>query len=398
MLLNVDRAKRLMDARSLDGVIAATLENCFYLTGAWNDGQEQYPYDTEAFVVATRDKPEAGAIVSGVGGSPIRLEAYDSITDVFVYGTHYREVAPDVELTPDEEWVKQVAVEGPRSENAFEALCGAIEKTGLSKAAVGVDERGPIPDLLERLQGRFPEMRIEPAFSLFRQIRMVKTPEELERLRGALRGTERGILAVGDAAKAGVTEREMAQEARAAMTLAGCLPLWATVRFGRNMAFGVTPSDTQLSKGDYIFFDVGCTYQGYRSDIGRLYSYGEPSEKLRRIYEATKAGQSRAFELLTPGRSVVDVFNGTVERVREAGIPHYRRHHVGHGIGIEWYDQPVLTPTSPGTIELGMVFEVETPYYELGFGGSMIEDFVVVSETGAVSQMSIDRDLRVLDA
>jgi hypothetical protein len=83
-----------MDARSLDGVIASTLENCFYLTGAWSDGQEQYPYDTEAFVVATRDKPGAGTIVSGVGGSPIRLDAYDSVTDVFVYGTHYREVAP----------------------------------------------------------------------------------------------------------------------------------------------------------------------------------------------------------------------------------------------------------------------------------------------------------------
>jgi Xaa-Pro aminopeptidase len=164
------------------------------------------------------------------------------------------------------------------------------------------------------------------------------------------------------------------------------------------MAYGVTPSNTKLAKGDYIFFDVGCTYEGYRSDIGRVYSYGAPSDKLRRIYDATKAGQSRAFELLTPGRPAVDVFNGAVERVREAGIPHYRRHHVGHGIGIEWYDQPVLTPSASGVIELGMVFEVETPYYELGFGGSMIEDFVVVGETGAVSQMSLDRELRVLDA
>jgi Xaa-Pro dipeptidase len=398
MLLNVDRAKRLMDERSLDGLIASTLENCFYLTGAWNDGQEQYPYDTEGFVVATRDEPAAGAIISGVGGSPIRLDAYDTVTDVFVYGTHYREVAPDVELSPDEAWVREVAVDGPRSENAFEALCQAIERAGLSTAAVGVDERGPTPDLLSRLKERFPGMRVEPAFTLFRQIRAVKTEDELDRLRIALRGGEQGILAVGEAAKAGVTELEMAQEARVAMTLAGCLPLWATVRFGRNMAFGVTPTDTQLRKGDYIFFDVGCTYQGYRSDIGRVYSYGEPSQKLRQIYDATKAGQSRAFELLTPGRPVVEVFNGAVERVREAGIPHYKRHHVGHGIGIEWYDQPVLTATSTWSIELGMVFEVETPYYELGFGGSMIEDFVVVGETGAISQMSIDRDLRVLDA
>lgn len=398
MLLNVDRAKKLLADRKLDGLVASTLENCFYLTGAWNDGQEQYPYDTEAFIVATQEHPEAGAIVSGVGGSPLRLEAYDSISDVLVYGTHYREVAPDVELTPDEQWVKGVAVDGPRAENAFEALCTAIVKMGLSEAAVGVDERGPVLDLLPRLQARFPRMRVEAAFTLFREIRKVKTTEELERLRKALRGTEAGILAVGEAAKAGVTENDMAQEARLAMTANNCLPLWATVRFGRNMAYGVTPSDTKLVKGDYLFFDVGCTYQGYRSDIGRVYSYGEPSDKLRRVYEATKAGQSRAFELLTPGRPAVDVFNGAVERVRDAGIPHYRRHHVGHGIGIEWYDQPVLTPTASGVIELGMVFEVETPYYELGFGGSMIEDFVVVGETGAVSQMSLDRELRVLNA
>jgi Xaa-Pro dipeptidase len=395
MLLNVERAQRLMDANGLDGVVASTLENCFYLSGAWNEGQEQYPYDTEAYVVATRDNVAAGTMVLGVGGSPAVLDGYPGL-EVVVFGTHFREVTPDVELTPIETRVKAIAVDGPRFENAFEALSNALEDAGLTKGRIGVDERGPDGKVREKLRDRFPHLQIEPAFSIFREIRMVKTSEELERMVTALRGGEQALMAVGEAAKTGATESELARVARVAMAEAGTLPLWATVRFGRNLAVGTTPGESALSKGDYIFFDIGCSYGGYRSDIGRVYSFGEPSEKLQRVYSATKEGQSRAFELLTPGRLVSEVFNGAVERVREAGLPHYRRHHVGHGIGIEWYDQPVLTPHSSVPIELGMVFEVETPYYEIGFGGSMIEDLVVVGPDGAVSQMQLDRDLRVL--
>jgi Xaa-Pro aminopeptidase len=190
----------------------------------------------------------------------------------------------------------------------------------------------------------------------------------------------------------------MYKVAVAAMVEADCLPLWAAIRFGRNMALSLIPGSTPLQKGDYIFFDVGCTYDGYRADIGRIYAMGEPSEKLRKLYHASKEGQTRAFELLTPGRPVREVFEGACERVREAGIPHYQRRHIGHGIGIEWYDQPILIPESRFTIEAGMTLEVETPYYEVGFGGTMIEDTVLVTADGVKNYTTLDRDLRVLQA
>ena len=398
VLLNITRAQRLMDRDGLDGLVASGLENCFYSSGLWNEGQEQYPYDEEAYVVMTRNNPAAGVMVVGVASAGAAVEVCPQLRDVIPFGRNFRVVSEAQRLTDSEQRFTELAINGPAAPSAIDALVKAIELSGLNEATVGVDERGANPNLLHQLAQRLPKMIIRPAFQLFREIRMVKTDEEIRRLVMALHGTEQAILAVGEAAAVGVTEKDMYKVATAAMVEANCLPLWAAIRFGRNMALNLIPGSTPLHKGDYIFFDVGCTYEGYRADIGRIYAMGEPTDKLRKLYHASKEGQTRAFELLTPGRLVRDVFEGACERVRESGIPHYQRRHVGHGIGIEWYDQPVLTAESNVTIEAGMTFEVETPYYEVGFGGTMIEDTVLVTHNGVKSYMTLGRDLRVLQA
>lgn len=398
VLLNVDRAQRLMKRDGLDGLVASGLENCFYSSGLWNEGQEQYPYDEEAYVVMTWDKPAAGVMVVGVAFAGAAVEMCPQLRDVIPFGRNFRTVSTAQSLTAGERRFAQLAIDAPTTPSAFDALVKSIDLSGLSEATVGVDERGANPNLLPQLAQRFPKMNIRPAFQLFREIRMVKTDEEIRRLVLALHGTEQAILAVGEAAAVGVTEKDMYRVAMAAMVEADCLPLWAAIRFGRNMALSLIPGSTPLLKGDYIFFDVGCTYEGYRADIGRIYAMGEPSDKLVKLYHASKEGQTRAFELLTPGRLVRDVFEGACERVREAGIPHYQRRHIGHGIGIEWYDQPILVPESRFAIEAGMTLEVETPYYEVGFGGTMIEDTVLVTADGVKNYTTLDRDLRVLQA
>jgi Xaa-Pro aminopeptidase len=82
--------------------------------------------------------------------------------------------------------------------------------------------------------------------------------------------------------------------------------------------------------------------------------------------------------------------------VREAGIPHFRRHHAGHGIGIEPYEPPFLTETSEEILEEGMVLNVETPYYEMGFGGVQLEDTIVITNDGYRPLTKLNRDLLVL--
>ena len=101
---------------------------------------------------------------------------------------------------------------------------------------------------------------------------------------------------------------------------------------------------------------------------------------------------------MKPGAVAKDIFNAAVERVRESGIPHYKRHHVGHGIGVEYYDLPIITPNTDIPLEANMIFEIETPYYEFGFGGAFIEDTVVVGEHGSTIITKLQRELQVIAA
>jgi Xaa-Pro aminopeptidase len=91
-----------------------------------------------------------------------------------------------------------------------------------------------------------------------------------------------------------------------------------------------------------------------------------------------------------------DLFEMGMRETREKGIPHYQRHHLGHGTGIEGYDLPLITPGNPTKLEAGMVLCVETPYYEPGFGGLQIEDIMEVTAEGSRRLTRMDRRLFVV--
>ena len=397
--MNIERARVIMQAEGLDGLVGSTLENCFYLSGVWNLGQDLFPRDTQAYVVTTREAPAAGIMVTSAGEADQTTEGYPTISDAVTYGTFYREVSEGVDLTPAEQQVKRLTLDTSPVGSPVEALTTAIQRAGLERGTIGVDERGPDVALMTKLAERFPDATIRPASATFRRIRMVKTEAERERMIGALRATEGAMRAAVEAARRGITEAELVQVFRESIVKAGAQPGFTLIRFGRGMALGqVTPGDTTLEPGDYLWFDVGCTYRGYRSDIGRVVAFGEASPRLRSLMEAITVGQARAFELMRPGVPARDVFNGAVEAVRQAGIPHYKRHHVGHGIGVEYYDLPILNPGTEIPLEAGMVFEVETPYYELGFGGAFIEDTVLVGTDGIQLLTELPRDLWTIPA
>jgi Xaa-Pro aminopeptidase len=84
---------------------------------------------------------------------------------------------------------------------------------------------------------------------------------------------------------------------------------------------------------------------------------------------------------MAPGRTAGEIFDIAVSAVHRAGLTHYRRTHVGHGIGLEAYDPPTLRAGDPTVLEPGMVFCVETPYYEWGWGGMQVEDLVEITDT-----------------
>ncbi|MEM3703793.1 MAG: Xaa-Pro peptidase family protein, partial [Candidatus Bathyarchaeia archaeon] len=225
-----------------------------------------------------------------------------------------------------------------------------------------------------------PAARIKHGAKIFKEIRMVKTDEEIKRLKKAAEISEKSLHNVLKTIKEGVSEADLAREFEANVVKEGGKPFVTVFGFGPRSAFpNAMPSDYRLKKGDIVRFDGGCIYKNYPSDIALSAVFGQPSEKHKKYYNAIVKGTLEAINNVKPNVKASDIFNIALETTRKSGIPHYRRHHCGHGIGIEAYDMPILGPTDITPLEEGMVINVETPYYEIGFGGLQIEETIVVT-------------------
>jgi len=82
---------------------------------------------------------------------------------------------------------------------------------------------------------------------------------------------------------------------------------------------------------------------------------------------------------------------------RAAGLPHYERHHVGHGIGTELYEDVLISPGVQDVLEEGTVVNTETPYYEFGLGALHVEDPFILKAAGNELLTSLGRELLIVE-
>ncbi len=260
------------------------------------------------------------------------------------------------------------------------------------------------PDLaaaVDSVVGRLPagtRIAQEDATSLVAQARSLKLPGEVAMLRYAARLSESAVEAALAVAEPGITERELAAVVAGVMVAGGGDPRFVVATTGERSALAdVVPTDRPWQPGETARFDVGCVVEGYWSDIGRTAVLGDPDERQRQVYAAVHAGEQAQLELARPGVTAAELFRAGFDGTG-AKVPTYRRQHCGHGIGLSIYEPPVIAPDVDAALEDGMTFCFETPYYELGWGGMMVEDTVVITEDGIEMLCSGRRDLLVVPA
>jgi len=229
-------------------------------------------------------------------------------------------------------------------------------------------------------------------------LRAQKLPVEIERLRVAVGLAERGIERAIAGARVGMSETELANVVAVTMAEGGGDPRFVVVTSGPRSALSdARPTERTLQRGDLLRFDVGCTFEGYWSDVGRTAVVGEPDHLQALRYAAILAGEEAQLKAIRPGVTAGHLFDVAVSEVEASGLRPYRRHHCGHAIGIEVYERPVIASGRDLDLEPSMVLCLETPYYEIGWGGMMVEDTVVVTEDGAERLTTIDRSMRVIE-
>lgn len=392
--MNRERVAVAMREAGLDALLATTYENVHYLGGPLSASLKLFPRDAQVYALVRRDRLDEPSIVAGIGDMDT-LAAMETPMRTFAYGSFFRRVDSSAALSPVERRVVEWGIERAPLGSPAEALIAAIRDAQLEGCRIGFDLLAPA--VLDQVVATFGDALLVPAGPLLKEARLHKTDEEVELLRRSAWITEGAIQAAVSIARRGVTEREMAIAFNRHLVENGSDPVVAFIRFGANGGVSqVAPSDTALQRGDLIWFDVCGSYLGYQSDLARTFALGEVAPRARDYYSALLAAEQAAIEAARPGATAGEVFDACVAAARENGIPDYRRHHVGHGIGLEVYEAPLLAPGQQLALFDGMVINVEAPYYEVGFGALHVEDPIRVGSDGPRMLTVTSRDLVVL--
>lgn len=388
MLLNHSRANSVMEEEGLDGLIASTPENVTYVTGHRGDYWIIRTMSVRAVLARRHERP----VLVGPGS----LVTEDMRDDFIVSAYGGIPLVVSEESVPDEYDERLLARRRSleAAADADTALYRALVDLGLSTGRIAVDERNFTRGDFARLEEAFPQATVVDGYETFRKIRAVKTPLEIERLAGSVRATENGIRRAAEILEPGVTELALQRAFNVGVAELGGFPLFTVICSGHRSAHTTTtPTERRLQKGDVVRLDVGARFHYYTSDIARTYIVGEPDATQQRYWDAIVEGEKAAIAAMKPGITAGEIFDIAVQVTRAAGLPQFKRQHVGHGIGIDLYDMPVLTPNNPTLLEEGMVFCVETPIYEVGYAGFQVEDTLVLKADGIEMLSTLPREL-----
>ena len=387
MLANVERGAQLLKDAGVDALIVSRPENVRYVTDVPLDLASALGLSVAAIV-----RPDPFRVVQIVaprvmaGSIPSEIAAD---AEVRLYGRFHAAAERGRELKSRERHALRLLDEAPGEGQTFtEAVRSAVAGFG-SSAALAWDE----PTLGAMLvdSGRRP---ITDGEALIRRIRRVKTAVEIDRIRRAAEIAEQVELAIVAASVPGADWAEIVRTIPTLVTSNGGTPGYFSGGAAWQGGFMFPTEPLMLKSGDVIRLDLGLSYQGYWADTGRSISLGDPSTLVQRRYAAIRSAVEAVLEATRPGVAFAKLYDLAMVRARET-LPEFRRHHCCHAIGLRVYEGELVGPAEPTTVEQGMTFNVEAPYYEIGWGGLQLEETIVVEADGWQPLTRLGREIVV---
>jgi Xaa-Pro aminopeptidase len=238
-----------------------------------------------------------------------------------------------------------------------------------------------------------------PTSGVVARLRAVKDEDELAAIRRAARVTDAAYERLAREELVGRTEAEVAWWLEQVLHDEGAdaLAFPVIVASGPNAALPHHhPGDRKIGAGETVIVDAGAEVRGYCSDCTRTFTTGALPDGLRRAYALCHSAQESARVAVRAGASASELDAIARTRIEESSLAPVL-HGLGHGVGLEVHEQPVLRPESPDTLAAGNVVTVEPGVYLAGEGGVRIEDLVIVGDDGPEVLSSFTRDLLTLD-
>lgn len=267
-----------------------------------------------------------------------------------------------------------------------------------------------------RLLNTFNLIEAANASTLMRKIRSIKTAFELEQARICARRHESVYKLIPSVYRDGMTDIELQIEIERLMRLHGSLGIFRS--YGENMDIymgsllvgenaeapspfdfalggaGTSPilplgaSGEKIKKGNTIMVDMAGNYTPWMTDMTRVFSIGKTLELAYRAHQVSIDINNQVMDMAKPGVSCAEIYNLSMDMVVKNNLEPYfmgtkqQAKFVGHGVGLEINEPPVLTPRSKELLEPNIVFALEPKFVIPEVGAVGIENTYLVTENG----------------
>ena len=278
-----------------------------------------------------------------------------------------------------------------------------------------------------RLQHVFRAEATGNASALIRHIRMIKTPWEIEQMRISARKHEAVYREIPACYRPGMRDIELQIEIEKRMRVYGSLGYFRA--FGSNMdifmgsllagenagepspfdfALGGTgmhasgplgANGTLLREGTTVMADMSGNYTAYQTDMTRVFSIGKLPDRAYRVHRVALEIQARMERTAKPGVSCAELYRDALAMAGQEGLKdcfmgtHLQAKFVGHGVGLEINELPVLTTRSKDILQPGMTFAFEPKFVLAGIGAVGIENTFLVTDSGVEKMTLLDENI-----
>ncbi|MBN1444974.1 MAG: aminopeptidase P family protein [Candidatus Omnitrophica bacterium] len=264
----------------------------------------------------------------------------------------------------------------------------------------GVDIQTYTPDVFRKFLGRYKEIafidteltysgfaslgkrhNLVPVPDLVKDMRMIKDRDEMKLIRKSMEINSKVFRQVKKIVRCGKTETETAGEILCMIRKYGGRKeaFEPIVASGTNSAYPHNKSrGTAIEKGMPVVVDAGVDFSGYKSDMTRTFFPGGTDKRFSEMYRILKEVHEKTMNFIKPGKSGKEIHGYAAELLKKKELDKYFIHGLGHGVGIDVHEKPVLNSKSADIIRKGCVFTVEPGIYIPNLGGIRIEDMVVL--------------------
>jgi Xaa-Pro aminopeptidase len=266
--------------------------------------------------------------------------------------------------------------------SVFKRIARGCLRLGLKR--IGFEERVlPFAEYKEIKKHLGSKSRLLAVNGLIEELRESKDPQEINLIRESAGISISALKYIEKHISAGIKEIELAGELERYLRSHGGAgsAFEIIVASGANSAFPHhASSHKRMIRGEPVLIDIGADYQGYKSDLTRVFFLGKINPLLRKVYDIVLRAQQAAIDRVSPGCPIREIDRAARSYITQQGFGPNFSHNLGHGVGLEVHEAPQISAKENNELKPGMVFTVEPGIYLPGKFGVRIEDMVVITE------------------